>query len=855
MPRKKTTQKIEQNTVRKCSVCRSTKHTKRSCDKLHRDLSKVEHKTSFVFVNAHKKASSSPHVVDLKKGKKEEVWSSVSPFKETTAERIKRIHVNFAEMVKNANQKHKEASKKEEHPNIDVFRKALGNIAHVEPESFVITSRVSNKKPIQTLPAQSGFSTVKEKWSDAKTNAADRMSAFLRMLKPERTGAFVAVLITIAILPFPALGFYKKVNNDTSYIVEKSTNAFLSLQSSTVAAFSNNLPQAQFDLNEALHGFSEAQGLIDKEYKALTYVASMLPVVGKRIESRQDILVAGHHIALGNTYLVKGIDEITKNKDISNTERLSTLKAHMRSALPQYQEALTSIASIDEGALPTEYQQSFADFRLLYAAFVNDMEDLISVIDGLEVALGTDDFRRYLVMFQNNYELRATGGFTGSYAIVDVQKGKILNMTIPGGGTYDVQGQLDMYVRPPLPLQLLNRRWEFQDVNWFPHFPTSARKTEEFYQAARNTSIDGVIAVNASVLERLLRIIGPVYNSEFDVALNAEDALTNLQHEVEFDYDKQVNEPKAILSSLLEQLLNGVKNVEPQQLLALVTEAHEAMEQKEIQVYFNDEQVEQKFRSFGWTGEITKTAPTQDYLMVVNTNIGGQKSDANTKELIEHQSVVQDDGSILNTVIIKREHTEKITDSHLFDSKNVNFVRVYVPEGSELIEAGGFSFPEEESFTVPEYWYKNDPDLTAIVESETIHVGSGTQVSREQDKTVFGNWVVTEPGASSEVFFTYKLPFTINDIEKEVAENATGFKKFLSRVEGEKPSTVSHYSLVVQKQSGANSRIASQVIYPNAWHPVWRTDDAVRVTLNGASFEADLASDVNFGVVMEYNKE
>lgn len=81
--------------------------------------------------------------------------------------------------------------------------------------------------------------------------------------------------------------------------------------------------------------------------------------------------------------------------------------------------------------------------------------------------------------------------------------------------------------------------------------------------------------------------------------------------------------------------------------------------------------------------------------MVVNTNIGGGKSDANIKQTVEHQAVVQSDGSIIATVIITRAH-EGIDDSDsLLGQLNSNYIRVYVPEGSELLDSGGFVYPDE----------------------------------------------------------------------------------------------------------------------------------------------------------------
>lgn len=844
MAQKKSTNKSKKTTLRKCSICRTPGHTKRNCTELasKKILTK---KPSFIFVNAHTSVPTSEHVVDLKKDQSSE-WEQVTAYKEDEVE-ARPSTIEFADLVRAANLK-----KQSSHPNISAFREAITKVhfRHTKPEPL---KPVATKK--KTPKAVVFGRSFKYKLEDAASSAVQSIKSTVSKfsISPRMATYALSAIFVFAILPFPARTFYNQVSHDTSFIVERSTNAFASLQSSTVAALSNNIHQAESDLNEALKAFSDAQKVIDEEYKALTYVASALPVFGKKIEGRQDVLVAGHHIALGNTYLVKGIDDATKNPDMKNTERLSILKSHIRSSLPQYKSALENIAALDPTSLPVEYQSSFTDFRVLYTAFIDDLQDLVDVIDGLETVLGTDDFRRYLVMFQNNHELRATGGFTGSYALLDVQKGKILNIDIPGGGTYDVQGQLDVYVRPPLPLQLANKRWEFQDVNWFVDYPATARKTAEFYQHARGTTVDGVISINASVLERLLDVLGPMYNSDYEILLDTDNALANLQKEVEVDYDKVQNEPKAVLSSVMTQMVESIEQVEPKQLLGLLIATHNSLQEKEIQVYFDDVAAQKQFRSFGWTGEVQPTHKSQDYLMVVNTNIGGQKSDARVRQKIEHQAVVQDDGSIINTVIIEREHTGK-EDEEFYGNQNINYVRVYVPDGSKLLDAGGFSFPEEESFTVPEYWYEDDPELAAITRTEAIDVHTGTRMTRQFGKTTFGNWVVTEPGSKSRIFFTYKLPFTISDLGTHAEPVSNALASVLDKFTDSTTQTTARYTLIGQKQSGSYGTIESSVIFPDAWRPVWRTDDNIHVTANGAQFQTELQTDIAYGVVMQKEK-
>jgi len=464
--------------------------------------------------------------------------------------------------------------------------------------------------------------------------------------------------------------------------------------------------------------------------------------------------------------------------------------------------------------------------------------------------MGGDGFKRYLIVFQNNFEMRPTGGFIGSYAVVDVQSGKILNIEVPPKGSYDFQGQLDVYEKPPLPLQLINKRWEFQDSNWFPDFETSAKKMSWFFEHGKKVSVDGVIAINSSVLSRLLKVVGPIENDNYALLLESENALENLEKEIR-NYDNyEENNPKEVLSQVLDQILESLQNINPNKLVSLVKEMHEALSQKEIQLYFNDSYVQNAVKEYGWTGEILATKDNQDYLMVVNANIGGEKSDFNIRQTIEHQAVVSEDGSVIDTVVVTRKHLGQSGEKY-FDDPNINYLRVYVPEGSELLDAGGFVYPDEASFQVPPKWYEDDVDLENIEKEESIHLTTGTRVNKEFDKTSFGNWIVTKSGEESKVYFVYKLPFSV--FEKTI-EHVNKSKFNFNSILGieDKTKSLSRYSVLLQKQSGMDSKVFNTIIYPDVWSPIWKEgSEDWQLSSNGASIEENFDNDKIFGIVME----
>ncbi len=870
--------------VQTCGACGRAGHNKRRCLEVSKTILKIglEKKTNkkkdtkkkstnsaitkkakkkkspiHVFVNTHSGPQVSEHFVDLRKEKKIDTWSGVNSFQEKKHRLSeKRLSINFADMVKEANKKSKIKNTKKNRfiitaPKLTTRRKIKvrkNNKNIFAPLASVIRvfKNITIPKINFDLPRKffSNLFSVKLKRIPIRIPRSD--IRVKKIFTSPRLAYGILTFLIIFSLPFPAIGYYNKVKENSTKVVDASSNAFLSLQSSTLAALHSDISQAQQDLNQALSLFSEAESIIDREHHALVYMASMLPIIGKQIKDRQHILNAGHHVALGNTYLVKGISDAEKTEDISMTERFQILKRHLRSARPQYQEALESFTQVNNSSIPAEYQQSFEDFKLLFAIFIDDMDDFVDLIDMLHILFGGEDFQRTLVMFQNHHEIRPSGGFLGSFAIIDTQKGKIMNIEVPGGGSYDLQGQLTEYIAPPLPLQLVNDRWEFQDSNWFFDFPTTANSAEWFVENSRGITFDNVVAINASVIERLLSVVGVVENEKYDVLLDSNNVLETLQYSVEVDYDKEENKPKQILADLFDQFLDLGSKLDGQKIIGLLGEFNQALNEKEIQIYSHDESAQNRLGKFGWSGEMFPTGEGQDYLAVVNTNLQGKKSDARIIQDIDHQSVVLSDGAVENTVKIRREHTGEIGEM-FYGGPNINYIRIYVPEGAILLDAGGFEYPPEEAFHVPESWY-GDPELEEL--EDGYHLETGTRVTREFGKTVFGNWMVVEPGEVSEVVFTYRLPFSVIEDNTDFSKNENKWRDVFIKDK----APVSKYQMFVQKQSGSVTSFSSQVIYPENWSLQWRTDEGEVVYSNAFVLEKELDSDFNYALVMKKDK-
>lgn len=448
--------------------------------------------------------------------------------------------------------------------------------------------------------------------------------------------------------------------------------------------------------------------------------------------------------------------------------------------------------------------------------------------------LGAHGPRIYLFLFQNNHELRATGGFIGSYALLDVNHGKIRRFFVDG--IFNPDGQLKENIVPPKPIQKISAGWSLHDSNWFPDFPTSAEKAIFFYEKTGGPTVDGIITLTPEVLERILKLVGPVTLPEYGVTIDTDNFIPIIQEEVEVKYDREENNPKKILGDLTETLLEKFLSFDrPKETWELGTTLATLLNEKHILLYSRHPEIERLIRGAGWSGEMLD-AP-HDYLSVIHTNINGYKTDGVIRESIRHEAKIGVDGRVTDVVEITRKHEGGNTPYEWWNKVNADYMRVYVPKGAKLISAEGMTreFPEP-PLDYLALGFRHDPDIVQEEEGTIIDDASGTRISETDGKTVFGNWVYVSPGESVTVRYEYELPLVVA-LDERTAESITS------------------YSVLYQKQSGTKSvSLQAAVSYPEAFRPVWQTPENLIPYQRNFETTAVLDKDFYWGIVFGKNR-
>lgn len=622
------------------------------------------------------------------------------------------------------------------------------------------------------------------------------------------------LLSFVVVLPLHAMNFVQDLQQTKVELTTAGQSAVSLLSDGAQAALARDGAGAGSSFELAGEQFNAAAQSIDALGIGTNVLLGSLPAVGSDFRSGKALIEAGEALSIAGARVAAGLEAMNTELNPTPVSRLAILEMYLSSALPHLQSAKNAFNSVDPEDLPAEYQSTFSELTNQLPAIEQTIQEFLEFHELAHIILGGEGTQRYLLIFQNNTEIRPTGGFIGSFAELKVHDGVIEELTVPGGGSYDLQGSLKTNIAAPEPLRLLSAKWEFQDGNWFPDFPTSARQLLQFYRDAGGPSVDGVIAINATYVSELIGLLGAVYMPEYGRTIDEENFIFEAQRIVEIEYDREENKPKAFIGDLAPILMERALEKTSSDFLELLSFADQGLRTKDVQVYFSNDDLQREVLEQGWGGAIEHN--DSDFLMVVDTNLGGGKTDGVIEQDVQLDVEVGRDGSIVNTVTISRTH-HGIQGLLFTGVNNVNYMRVYVPKGSQLISAQGFSIPDKALFDEPNATAQIDDDLHYISLTQEADPVSGTHITQEHGKTVFGNWVQTKPGTTSTVTFTYRLPDRLNVIEPQEGVWDT-LQEFIGI-----PQT-NTYSLMLQKQPGILDRETRvSITLPETLSHVWKS--------------------------------
>ncbi len=244
--------------------------------------------------------------------------------------------------------------------------------------------------------------------------------------------------------------------------------------------------------------------------------------------------------------------------------------------LEPFRQALASLPAVDTAFTEAQAKVAGIDREQLLPIVDDAVGQVLDVIDDaaplaqtatavLPTALkmlGDEGPRTYLVLFQNNAEIRATGGAAAAAVYVRVDGGRIAldgqsNSTVfAAEGIAGIQ-HIDL---PAETLALYDPEFARYSQNYTrtPNFPTSAQMFQAI-AAKTGFPVDGVISLDPVVLADILSVAGPV--NVDGIEINADNAVDVLLSETYFRFPAEQAPADAffaaVSATVFQQLVSG----------------------------------------------------------------------------------------------------------------------------------------------------------------------------------------------------------------------------------------------------------------------------------------------------------
>ncbi len=358
----------------------------------------------------------------------------------------------------------------------------------------------------------------------------------------------------------------------------------------------------------------------------------------------------------------------------------------------------------------------------------------------LPAVAGADGKRKkYFILFQNNNELRPTAGFLTAYSIVYVENGKVTLDQSDDIYQLDKKFPKKIAIPPILGKYLTTEKYfNLRDMNIYPDFKQSMDLFNQNYQLVpgQPKDVDGIIAVDTQVLTDLVTVLGPVEVpgfGTFTVNKNPKCDCPDIIYALSEITDRPTpfirQDRKGILGPMMRAILTKAYTAPKTQWPALFETAWKDVEARHVQFYFFNPDFQNAAETVGAAGRMKADPKAQDFIAVVDANLGGAKSNLFVSSEMLQEVSAPSNGSITKKVTLTYKNSHPGDNCNLeagllcLNATLRDWNRIYLPKGSKLVNSQGFkpgtlNQYDEGDFTVLDGEFNLQPNSQAKVQVE-----------------------------------------------------------------------------------------------------------------------------------------
>lgn len=491
-----------------------------------------------------------------------------------------------------------------------------------------------------------------------------------------------------------------------------------------------------------------------------------------------------------------------------------------------FQTALTSLKNSfiliqkfqAEGQLPSQAMNKLQEIGVVSNLFENTS-------DALPYLLGFNGTRTYLILFQNNMEIRPGGGFIGSYAIAQLKNGSPISFVV--SDVYDADGKMKIALAPPFALQryLGATHWFLRDSNYDVDFERDGASATSLLQDETGQHVDGVIAIDTDFMKSIIGDFGQVYVPGYNMTVTPSNFYQITESQSEDGFFPGSRQKKAFLEALFDALILHMQVAKNIPVVSILQTIGDSVIQKHLLFTFSQPAVEKLFTVNDlsdslWDDRTNDNNTFPDTLGVIDANLGANKANLYVKRTIEQMATFMQNGDLQEKVTVNYMNTSNSQSS--FGGIYKDYVRFLVPGNATLqdVAIDGQIVQITPAITNPVVF--TQPGFTPPSQLEI-------ESSQQEGKTLYGLLLIVSQGSSKTVTITYTINHAVDMTQPAFT-----------------------YDLRLFKQPGAqNDPYSLLVAYPNQFNPVI-TDSLTNVG-GKLAYNSTLSKDED--MILEFSKK
>lgn len=333
--------------------------------------------------------------------------------------------------------------------------------------------------------------------------------------------------------------------------------------------------------------------------------------------------------------------------------------------------------------------------------------------------------KTYLVLLQNENELRPTGGFITSFAVVRMNFGRpevevfdSISVAVPEGR-----------IEAPAPLERVfatdpkYRGWVFHDAGFSPDFRENAEMAVRFLRQDPRffgVEFDAVVAVDLHTVGALVDLYAPFQiNGETLSSANFFQLLEKNSKDIDLHDEEEWKNRKNFFAPLAGELMRRIAS-SPTRWGEFFETLGQMADEKHVLLNFVDEGLQKEIMAKNWGGALPET----DFFAVNIANIGGRKADRFMRRNYWSSFYVDENGAIIEKFTIRFAHE----GTHNLQSDRYEaYLRILRPVGAKVLKSAG--------------------DFETALETANF-----------ANRTEFTHFVVLQPGESKVFSYEIALP-------------------------------------------------------------------------------------------------